>query len=984
MNAKRLIFLALCAAISGCSSNSDVETLAACQSPDDCAGKLVCVNNYCMRPVFNAQSCASSDAWCVDGTCDGGVCISANSGDGVCNTSADCGSAYRCVGGKCTAQASVGGECADTNACARGECIDGICKITTGPGMACDSSRQCPAMFDCHDGVCLKTVLSGGDCRSSLTFCKDGDCVEGMCRGNAQSDKGLLTRDSDGDTIVDYYDRCDTDTDGDTTPDCLDLDSDGDTIPDELENHAPFGGEPSDSDYDGIYDFLSLDSDANGIPDAVEGKRQKTDGDGNPVFDGGNNPVWEFIDTDGDTILDSSSLDNDGDGIPDAIEIFGPPATKYLGQYKITPIQADCNGDAIPDEPGTLDAPFDCDADTVPDYLSADSDGDTILDIYEYDNDSNLDGFLDRYSLDSDSDGLPDSLEKGPNAIPAVCPDSSYYEFQVADIDNDGLIDGLEVDCGGALGHSKYKSDTDGDGFGDASEYAAAVYVSQRPEHPFHGKTPADFICNPGIGASDIFDFYFNLPYGGAAQDDTLLFKPAVSKLDIVFNVDTTNSMGDEVKNLQARIKEYIIPEVRNRVGDSAFGVSRFDDFPTRGTPNGAYDYLPGYALKYGYGRAVDDNGKTTGDTPFQLLGKPIAAVSGDDSAVALIVENVDKLSLHNGGDLPEAGYESLYQLVKADDKTRPQTAWYAYNNYAPYFENGSLPYAVPEPGRWGGAQFRDSSLPVVIHITDTTSHDKNNQPYDPATVENPHYSDDVHDAFLSRGVRLISIYTKSSRQLQQLVDSSNATNTYVPVCAFQSPNADGTSQWRCGENKCCTTTAADGSMTGVPPVDGKCVLSYSINKADALSTALVDGVDATVKYATYGVAAIVRGEPIPGTGLDTSCFIKRVEAVEDGYIAPPQQPEKDCNPKAIPTTFGDAPYRNGYASFAPGTSSAAREGAKLSFKVIAQNDTCVKSKTEAQVFRASIDIVDPTTKLVFGTREVSIIVPGKISEDIN
>ncbi len=956
--------------VAGCSdSGKEATQLLACSGEGSgCAGNLMCVEGFCRRLVAPGGSCLSSDAWCSQGSCVDGVCTS--SGEPVsCDASDACSSGFVCVNGSCLKQALPGESCGPSSVCVRGECTDGTCLVTVGPGQACTSSKACPQTYECEHNACLKPVNGGGDCRSSLTYCISGTCVDGKCVSDNPDDNELKGQDTDGDTIVDYWDRCDIDTDGDTTPDCEDLDSDNDTIPDSRENYEGFGFEPTDSNGDGIYDFISLDSDGNGIPDAQEGRRAVLDDNGEPVLDAvTGEPMFEYVDTDGDTILDSSSPDNDGDGLEDTLEIYGLVHPRYE-DYALPPVGADCNGDTIPDDAGTLEKPFDCDGDTVPDYLSTDSDGDTVEDMWEFRSDSDGDGYYDRYEQDSDNDGLTDSQERGDGDMPARMDGALKFNFQSADIDGDGLIDGLEVDCG-ELGLSMYTADTDGDGALDASEYAAAVYV---------GRNPADFICNAELDVKSVFDFYFELPYGGSEQRDNLEFKPAVSKLDVVFNVDTTNSMGDEVGNLKSRIRDTIVPQIRDRVEDSAFGVSRFDDFPTRGTPGSAYDYLPGYALKYGYGRAIDDEGKVTHDTPFELLGAPLTVPRDDADALAAVEANINKLSLHNGGDLPESGYESLYQLVMADDRTRPQTSWYAYQNYSG-FTSGTLPYVTPGADRWGGGMFRRSSLPVVVHITDTTSHDSKAQPYDPTTVENAHYSDDVHDAYIAKGARIISIYTKSASQLPQLIETSSATRSLVPVCAFRQSDLT----WRCGEDKCCTVEG-----TGVDPVSDEsgtkqCVLSYAVMTATNLSTSLIDGVDAIVKYATYDVAAVVRGEPIEGSSHDTSCFIKRVEALADGYVAPPQEPETSCNPVAQPAEFEHVGYHNGYSNFAPGTSSSTRPGASLNFAVVAENDICVKPKSEAQVFKAYIDVIDPTTQMVFGTHQVSIIVPGEKSSGVN
>ena len=180
----------------------------------------------------------------------------------------------------------------------------------------------------------------------------------------------------------------------------------------------------------------------------------------------------------------------------------------------------------------------------------------------------------------------------------------------------------------------------------------------------------------------------------------------------------------------------------------------------------------------------------------------------------------------------------------------------------------------------------------------------------------------------------------------------------------------------------------ANGTAKGIAPnAQGNCVLSYGITTGDKLSDTLVDGVDALVKYATSNVAAVVRGNPIEGTNVDTSCFIQRVEAFETytttdgrvvkGYVEPPQEPEASCNPIAQPDKFNGATYNNGYSNFAIGTSSSDKPGSQLNFRVVAQNN-CVPATETTRVFNAYIDIIDPTTGLNFGTQEVSIVVPGE------
>ncbi|MBQ1266090.1 MAG: hypothetical protein IIY06_04900, partial [Proteobacteria bacterium] len=1018
-----------CFVIAGCSDGGSSDgVIATCDlnNGGHCPDGLDCVEGSCLRPIQAGGSCISNDTYCVDGTCTGGRCVASSGGnEEPCGPENPCAYGYQCRTDGCHKESALGEACSDTgNICAEGTCIEGKCQTAMVAGQACDTLHVCNTGFDCHDGVCLRPISPGASCKSSLTYCKNGKpCTEGICPQASGGGGGSIDNptciDTDGDGIADEFDRCDIDTDNDGVVDCLDLDSDGDTVPDEIERIDAPCEEPADSDFDGTYDFLDLDSDNNGIPDREEGVK---------IVEG----VATYPDTDNDTIPDSSDLDNDNDGTYDTAEIYGIVNPKYAKEYNEfkAPRAADCNGDGMPDEPGSPEHPFDCDNDTIPDYMSLDSDGDTILDMYEQNFDSDSDGYFDRYEQDSDADGISDHDERGPNAYPMTSLENKIPDYRNPDIDEDGLLDGYEVVCTSmdvdtgepVTLESKFYKDTDGDGFNDLSEYNASIGSAY---------TSAQVICDPLVGVTQktdcdeckgIFKFYFELPYfeehtDENDQDDILNFKPAVSQLDVMFNLDTTQSMGAEVKNIQEKVRDTIIPQIKARVENSAFGVSSFDDFPTHATKGSVYDFLSGNSIEDGYGRADIDKCPTSGvsytntlskcDTPYQLLGKPLTATS--DADMAAIVANVNKLKLHNGGDYPEAGYESLWQLVKGDDKTEPLVSWYRYGSYS-YFADGTIPRVTNSDDRWGGAGFRNSTFPVVIHITDTTSHDGNEclnkvenndnialtycttktggskqyiQPYDPAYVENTHNSDDVHAAYLEKGARIISIYRNDGSQLSQLVDTSKATQTYVPVCAFKT-SATG---WKCGSNLCCTGMNPDGSNKGIAPTsDGQCVLSYGITTGTKLSDTLVDGVDALVKYATSNVAAVVRGNPIEGTSVDTSCFIQRVEAFTtfttsdarefSGYVAPPQEPEASCNPKASPAAFKGATYNNGYQNFAIGTSSSAKPGSQLNFRVVAQNN-CVPSTETTRVFNAYIDIIDPTTGLNFGTQEVSIVVPG-------
>lgn len=252
--------------------------------------------------------------------------------------------------------------------------------------------------------------------------------------------------DCDGDGIINSIEcpslgaNCE-DTDGDGTPDYLDLDSDGDGISDNIEKGP--SGTPVDTDGDGIPDFRDLDTDNDGIPDAAE-----------------KGPAGTPVDTDGDGTPDFRDLDSDGDGIPDATE-KGPNATPR-----------DTDGDGVPDfrdldsdndgltdaqERGTGTTPLDTDGDGTPDFRDVDSDNDGIQDATEKGAggtplDTDGDGTPDYRDTDSDNDGISDRVERGNSANPIDTDGDGIPDYRELDSDNDGKPDNQEggtEDCDG-------------------------------------------------------------------------------------------------------------------------------------------------------------------------------------------------------------------------------------------------------------------------------------------------------------------------------------------------------------------------------------------------------------------------------------------------------------------------------------------------------------------------------------------------------
>ena len=685
------------------------------------------------------------------------------------------------------------------------------------------------------DEILDKECISNSDCPDGY-FC---DTVTEKCAKSSNNDGSGGLPDNGGLPGDDSSDISDDDNGtapkGDVKCDCFGTEY---TIPGKFEN---------------IQGWCKADADGDGIPNCIEvanGIEVDTEEDG----------TSDYLDTDsdGDSISDSTECtdipcrDTDSDGVPD---------------YR----DDDSDGDALLDNVECFSDPcIDSDSDGTPDYIDTDSDDDGVPDVYETAKDTDKDGMPNFLDDDSDGDGISDS-DECPSLPCADSDGDGIYDFLDLDSDGDGLPDNQEVDCPNLGIHSRTKADTDDDGFSDLAEILT-------------GSDPCD-------SANGVFDtgvkFYFELPYQGEEKDDILTFAPQVKMADIFFNVDTTYSMSGAITNLKSSLSSVIIPGVRNKITNSAFGVSYFDDFPVS---------------NYGTGS----------DRPFGLLQSPTT-----DTATAQA--GVDKLALHNGNDVPESGYESLYRIA-----TGVELRW----------NGGSVPA--------GNVGFRAGSIPIVVHITDAVAHTTGQTPYSSSYVYTIFSHDQTVTALNSIGAKVVTVHNGSvAAAITQLSNISNGTGAIVPSCA----NA------------------------------GRTTLLYQISSnGTGLDTSTVNGIDALIKFATFSVYVVPADDGDGGT-IDTACFLKKIEAIE--YV-----PVDSCAATitATPGAFNGSSYNNGFSNFSTGTSSATNPGNQLKFKVVAQNDTCFESTGAAKMFKAFINVIDNATGSVLDTQEVTIIVPGKVS----
>ena len=179
---------------------------------------------------------------------------------------------------------------------------------------------------------------------------------------------------------------------------------------------------------------------------------------------------------------------------------------------------------------------------------------------------------------------------------------------------------------------------------------------------------------------------------GGESRVHRIEVEADLGALDVHLNIDTRASIGAEINRLQEDLEEVVIAQLRERVPDVSFGVSRFEDFPLApyGSPGGEGNVPP--------------------DTPFELLTSVTADVEQISTAVAIL----DR-PLGFGGDTFESGAEALYQIATGEGYR------FGGRQIIDVFEAEEEP--PPGTGTIGGVGFRDGALHVIMHVTDAPSH---------------------------------------------------------------------------------------------------------------------------------------------------------------------------------------------------------------------------------------------------------------------
>ena len=308
-----------------------------------------------------------------------------------------------------------------------------------------------------------------------------------------------------------------------------------------------------------------------------------------------------------------------------------------------------------------------------------DTDGDGILDEFEGDADVDGDGLPNFRDLDSDGDGIPDAEEYGFDAAgnrPLDTDGDGVPDFLDHDSDGDGLTDAQEL----GAGSDPRVTDTDGDGYSDGGEAAA-------------GSDPTTSTSLPeGI--------YAVLRETETASGSVTL-GTSIPAADIMFLIDTTGSMGEEIAVIRERFIQ-IAETVGLVVPDAGFGVAEFKDYAM--SPYGG-----------------------SNDVPFLLRQQ----VTTDR---ARVLDALSGLGASGGGDFPECQYEGLFQLAtgfgfdlngdgaRQNSDVRPfvTSPSDAFDGHV----TGAFDPDAPGSGNRGGVGYRHGAFPLVVMTSDAKFRD--------------------------------------------------------------------------------------------------------------------------------------------------------------------------------------------------------------------------------------------------------------------
>ena len=403
----------------------------------------------------------------------------------------------------------------------------------------------------------------------------------------------------------------------------------------------------------------------------------------------------------------------------------------------------------------------------------------------------------------------------------------------------------------------------------------------------------------------------FTAGEGETASPQTVEYTTAERKVDVFFDIDTTGSMGGELDNLQSSFQT-IVAALQSEVDDIAFGAGHYEDYPT-----------DSYTTIFGVIGV---------DQPFRL--KQRISTNSPDTLAGL-----NAMTLGNGGDQPESGWEALYQI--ATGAGVPVTVG---GSNVPAFDPSGTPPGGVEWGTIGGVGFRSGSLPIVIWVTDAGNHTSFS--FSGATSSN------AFNALNSINARVIGVRSGSTEDVTtDTINAATTTGAVVELSVW-----DGVRPAGCGADQCCT--GLNGA--GVASNSGLCPLVFEVAADGAgLGNAVVTGITSLVASEVVEITAIAVDDLSDSVDA-VLAFIETVEAdTSAGGACASGMTAIDTGTDGIDDTF---------LNVGPGQT--------ICFKIIPKTNNTVPATSTTQIFKVLLGFyADDVT--VLHEEEIFFVVPS-------
>jgi hypothetical protein len=248
----------------------------------------------------------------------------------------------------------------------------------------------------------------------------------------------------------------------------------------------------------------------------------------------------------------------------------------------------------------------------------------------------------------------------------------------------------------------------------------------------------------------------FELDPDGGPLDLPLDTEVQVGRADVVFLIDITGSMDQEIDRIQSDLRDQISPGIQEAIPDSQIGVATLADFPEGSC------------------------GVEGEDSPFRLV-LPVT----DD--LARVQSAVNSIATSNGGDPPESQVEALFQTATGQ----------GIGSYvAPSF-------GCPRGG-FGYPCFREDALPVILLFTDDEFHNGPSGSNDYGSFgacspsPSPHTYRETRDALTDRGIRVMGLFSGTApsarNEMEQIARDTGALDSGRPLVFDIGRNGEGLS----------------------------------------------------------------------------------------------------------------------------------------------------------------------------------------------